>query len=157
MNLLLFNIMIAIGWGAVWGSLTIANLLLGFAVGYGVLWLSRSLFRAEDYFDRIHRIIKLVAYFHYDLVVSSIRVVHDVFTPPIYSKPGIVAVPLTAETDAEILLTANLISLTPGTLSLDVSDDRKTLYVHGMFVEDPEQLKQDLKDGMEAKVLEALR
>ena len=64
--------------------------------------------------------------------------------------------PLDAKGDTEILLVASLISLTPGTLSLDVSPDRKTLYVHGMFVEDPEALKQELKQGMERSVIEAM-
>lgn len=48
-------------------------------------------------------------------------------------KPGVIALPLSARTEMEITLVANLISLTPGTLSLDVSDDRKVLYIHAMF------------------------
>ena len=64
--------------------------------------------------------------------------------------------PLSARRDGEILLVAGLISLTPGTLSLDVSPDRKTLYLHAMFVDDPDALRQELKQGMERRVLEAL-
>ena len=78
-------------------------------------------------------------------------------TPPFYSRPGIVAVPLDARTDFEIMTLANLISLTPGTLSLDVSEDRRTLYVHAMFIDDPDALRREIKQGMERRVLEALR
>ena len=64
--------------------------------------------------------------------------------------------PLDAKSDGEIFLVADLISLTPGSLSLDVSPDGKTLYVHAMFVDDPEALRRDLKQGMERRVIEAL-
>jgi multicomponent Na+:H+ antiporter subunit E len=57
----------------------------------------------------------------------------------------------------EITFLANLITLTPGTLSLDVSDDRSVLYVHGMFVEDPQQMREQIKNGFERRVLELLR
>jgi multicomponent Na+:H+ antiporter subunit E len=72
-------------------------------------------------------------------------------------KPGIVKIPLTANTDLEITLLANLISLTPGTLSLDVSDDRKVLYVHAMYVKDREQFILGIKNGFEKKLLEIIR
>jgi multicomponent Na+:H+ antiporter subunit E len=64
---------------------------------------------------------------------------------------------LAARTDLEITLVANLVSLTPGTLSLDVSDDRRTLYVHVMFMDDIEAVRGAIKDGIERRVLEVLR
>jgi multicomponent Na+:H+ antiporter subunit E len=68
-----------------------------------------------------------------------------------------VAIPLEARTDFEILFLANLITLTPGTLSLDVSADRKVLYVHAMFLEDRDGFRKQMKDGMERRLLEVLR
>ena len=60
-------------------------------------------------------------------------------------------------TDLEITLLANLITVTPGSFSLDVSDDRSVLYVHAMYVDDPEALRREIKDGFERRVLELLR
>jgi multicomponent Na+:H+ antiporter subunit E len=57
----------------------------------------------------------------------------------------------------EILLVANLISLTPGTLSIDLSEDRSILYVHVMFLDDPARFRQSIKDGVERRVLEVMR
>jgi multicomponent Na+:H+ antiporter subunit E len=71
--------------------------------------------------------------------------------------PGVVAIPIRAKTDLEITLLANLISMTPGTLSLDVSEDRKTLYVHAMYVKDPQDLRDDITNNLERRVLEILR
>ncbi len=70
---------------------------------------------------------------------------------------AIVAIPLDAKTDREITLLANLITLTPGTLSLDVSEDRRFLYVHAMFVEDVESFRDSIKNGFERRLLELMR
>ncbi len=102
--------------------------------------------------------LNLVAYFIYDLLSSSIQVAWDVVTPSDRSEPKLIRVPLDAKADMEIAATANLISLTPGTLSLDVSEDRDYLLVHAMFgAQDPEATKRDLKDGIERRVLRVLR
>lgn len=66
--------------------------------------------------------IRFRGYFLWQLLLSNLRVAYDVITPRLYMRPGILAVPLDAEIDLEITLLANLITLTPGTLSLDVSE-----------------------------------
>jgi multicomponent Na+:H+ antiporter subunit E len=156
MNVFILNMALALGWAALVGSFDLPSLLVGFAIGYVVLWVARPLFGSTAYFERLWRGARLAARFLYELVVSSLRVVWDVITPTHLSRPGIIAMPLDAKGDGEILLVANLISLTPGSLSLDVSADRKTLYVHAMFVEDPDRLRRELKDGLEREVIEVL-
>ena len=82
---------------------------------------------------------------------------YDVVTPTFYMTPGIVSVPLDVTTDLEITILANVISLTPGTLSLDVSDDRKVLYVHSMYIKDREDFIKSIKNGFEKKLLNITR
>lgn len=155
MNLFLLNIVLAIVWASLWGSLSLIQLVVGFIVGFLALWISQPLFGAPSgYFLRAWRALRLVLFFLYDLCVSSIRVAYDVLTPTDHSNPKILEMPLDAKSDIEILLVTNLISLTPGTLSLDVTPDRKTLIVHAMFADDPEAVIADLKNGMERMVLE---
>lgn len=155
MNLFLLNITLAVIWAALWGSLTMAQFTLGFIVGFAALWFAQPLFGGPSgYYMRAYRIIRLILFFLYDLCVSSLRVAYDVLTPRDRSNPAILEMPLDAKTDFEILLVTNLISLTPGTLSLDVTPDRKTLIVHAMFADDPDAVIQGLKQGMERMVLE---
>ncbi len=156
MNLFVLNLALALGWAALVGSFTLPSLLVGFAIGYAALWVARPLFGDTAYFERLWRILRLAAFFIYELVISSLRVVWDVVTPTHLSRPGIIAMPLDAKGDGTIMLVANLISLTPGSLSLDVTPDRKTLFVHAMFVDDPDALRQELKSGLERRVMEAL-
>ncbi len=92
-----------------------------------------------------------------ELIVANLKVAFDIITPKDYMEPGIVAVPLDAETDMEITLLANLITLTPGTLSLDVSKDRKILYIHTLYLDDAEKFRAEIKNGMEKRLLEVLR
>jgi multicomponent Na+:H+ antiporter subunit E len=72
-------------------------------------------------------------------------------------RPGIVAVPLEEMSEVELLVLTNLITITPGTLTLDLSEDRRTLYVHAMDAADPDAVRRDIKKGFERKVLDALR
>jgi multicomponent Na+:H+ antiporter subunit E len=71
--------------------------------------------------------------------------------------PGIVAIPLKAKTDLEITLLSNIITMTPGTLALDVSDDNQFLFVHSMYIKSKEDFIHDIKDGFERRLLEILR
>jgi multicomponent Na+:H+ antiporter subunit E len=155
MNLFAVNIVLAVVWAALMASFTLTSLLVGYVLGFGALWLAQPLFdQPQSYFRRVWRILRLTGFFLYELVVSSLRVAWDVITPSHQSNPAIVEMPLDVESDLEILLVTNLISLTPGTLSLDVTPDRKTLIVHAMFADDPEGLVRELKDGMERMVKE---
>lgn len=156
MNTFGLNIILAIAWVAFTGSVSLVGLITGFVIGYGALWLSQPLIGTSSYFKRVAAWIKLVIMFHYELIVSSIAVAIDVLTPRHRSRPAIIEVPLDVKTDTGILLVTNLISLTPGTLSLDVSEDRKTLLVHAMFADDPDALRKSLKDGMERWVIDAV-
>jgi len=157
MNVFLLNVLLALLWAAVAGSVDPAHLVVGFVVGYAVLWLARPVLGPTGYFSRLPRAVGFAGFFVWELVLSNLRVAWDVLTPSARRRPGVVAVPLDAETDAEITLLANLVTLTPGSLSLDVSPDRRVLYVHGMFVDDPETFRREIKEGFERRVLELLR
>ena len=150
------NILLALAWVAMTGSLTLSSLLTGFAIGYGALWLVQPLTGSSRYFRRVIAWARLIVMFLYELAVSSLQVAGDILAPRSSARPAIIEVPLDVRSDAGILLVTNLISLTPGTLSLDVSPDRRTLLVHAMFADDPESLRQSLKSGMERWVLDAV-
>jgi len=101
--------------------------------------------------------LSLIGLFVRELILSAIKVAWLAVQPKMRLRPAIVAYPLTVTTDAQITLLANLITLTPGTLSVDVSDDRRTLYIHAIDVETLEAVIGDIASGFETKVLEVLR
>jgi len=156
-NLFVLNIFLAVGFSLLLGHFSLSSLTAGFVVGYLALWVTRPLYGPNTYFFKVVKVLQLIVFFVRELLISNFRVLWDVITPSNVSKPGVIAVPLDAKSDFEIMMVANLVSLTPGTLSLDVSDDRKSLYVHVMFLDDVETARRDIKQGIEKRVLEAIR
>ncbi|MEM9319382.1 MAG: Na+/H+ antiporter subunit E [Pseudomonadota bacterium] len=156
MNILSTNLLLAVVWGALVGEFSLATLAAGFVVGFAALWVVQPLTGATQYHARVLAWLRLIVMFVYELIVSSFHVAWDVLTPQHRARPAIIDVPLDVKSDAGILLVTNLISLTPGTLSLDVTNDRSTLRVHAMFADDPDALIHAIKSGMERWVIDAV-
>lgn len=160
MNPFVLNLLLALTWSAINANFTPAGLAVGFVVGYFVVGVTQPLFGRSRYMRRAWAVIYFALYFLFELFVSSVRVAIDVLRPGYHAKiePGIVGVPLSVETDVEIALLANVISLTPGTLSLDVSDDKRVLYIHTMYDgSDPDLVRRQIKMGLERRVLGVTR
>jgi len=159
MNFALLILLLALVWTAVTGSLTSGNLLLGVGVALLSLWLVRNRIEAPRLLGRGWRIAALAWLFVYELVLSAVRVALMVLRPDLksYLKPAIIAFPLSVTRDIEITLLANLITLTPGTLSVDVSNDRKHLYIHAISVPDKAALIRDIAGGFEKRILEVFQ
>jgi len=157
MSLPILNIVFAGVFTILLGSDSIGVFLFGFALGYAALWFSKPLYHDTRYFKKLPKTVNLAGYFLKELVISNLRVLWDVITPKHINRPGIIGIPLAAQTDLEIFIVTSLISLTPGTLSVDLSKDRKTLFVHVMFLDDVEKARTDIKNGLERRILEVMR
>ncbi|MBB4116693.1 multicomponent Na+:H+ antiporter subunit E [Rhizobium sp. BK226] len=154
----LFNLLLAIAWVAVTGSASLHNLVFGFLLGALALVVIRDSFGGKGgHIPRIGPLLSLAALFLKELSLSAWKVTVTVLSPDMKLKPGIFAFPLTVTSDFEITLLANLITLTPGTLSVDVSTDRRTLYVHALDCSDAEASKRAIANGFERKIMEAFR
>ncbi|MBB4954525.1 multicomponent Na+:H+ antiporter subunit E [Agrobacterium vitis] len=157
MTLLIVNLLMGVVWIAVSGSTTIHNLIFGFLLSLAIVGLLREQIHAASYLSRITRIFSLFALFMVELAKSAWKVTVLVLSPRLNVQPGIFAFPLTVKSDMEITLLANLITLTPGTLSVDVSEDRKTLYVHALDCSDPDTTRREIAEGFERKILEVFQ
>jgi len=157
MTFFLWNVALAVIWALLTGHFELANLLVGFVLGYGLMTLARRAFPPTSYFAKVAQVTRFAIFFLRELIVASVQVARQVLHPHPDIHPGIVAVPLDARTDAEITLLAIVITLTPGTLTLDVSPDRRALYVHGMDVRDGAAFVRKIKAGLEARTLEVTR
>ncbi|MCP8897054.1 Na+/H+ antiporter subunit E [Shinella daejeonensis] len=157
MRLFLANVVLALLWAAFSGSFTALNFAFGFVLGAFALVLIRGHAGSRGYFMQAWKILSLVLLFFRELALSAWKVAILVASPRMELKPGIFAFPLTVDRDFEITLLANLITLTPGTLSVDVSADRRVLYVHALDCSDPAAARRDIANGFEKKILEAFR
>ena len=157
--MLIGNLLLALAWAALQAELSLANLLTGYVLGYLILLLlTRGGVLAESrYVGKLTMALGLAAFFLRELVHANLRLARDVVSPRNRIRPGIVAVPLDAASDGEILLLTALINLTPGSVALDVSADRRLLYVHAMYVDSAEAARAEIKHGYERRVLHLLR
>jgi len=155
-NLILTNIFLPLVWMALTGSFTVVNFVVGLVLSSVCLWLagSPSEVALVVYVVRFIRFLGFIGFFIMELVLANLRVAWEVITPAHHMRPAIIAIPLDASTDLQITILANFITLTPGTLSLDVSEDHRTLYIHAMYVDDPDQFRRELKDRLERRVIE---
>ncbi len=155
---LLGNLLLALVWATLQGDFSLRTLLTGIVLGYLILLalVRGGVLGGSPYIGKVHRVVGLAAFFLWELVRANLRLALDVATPRYHMKPGIVAVPLDATTDAEVLLLAMLINLTPGSVALDVSPDRAVMYVHVMYIDTPDAARAEIKNGFERRVLEVL-
>lgn len=157
MSIFLTNLLLALAWVALTGQYQASNFFAGLLLGFVVLRMTLRGEAAVAYGARLKAIGVFAFFFIKELILANLKVAFDVLTPRHHMRPGIVAVPLDLKTDLEITVLTTLITLTPGTLSLHVTDDRRTLYLHAMYIDDPDQLVRGIKDGFERRVMEVLR
>lgn len=156
MNFLLLNVLLAIAWAALTGRFEPTDLGFGFVLGYLVLWMVSRGWRSSHYFQKIPQLIELTLYFLVDVARANLRLAATILSPRMDLRPAVVAVPLILKSEIAIILLANMITLTPGTLSLDISSDRQFLYVHAIQVSDIEQFRRQVLDGYERRLKELL-
>jgi len=159
MNIPLLTLLLALGWCAATDSFSLLNLLFGGLIGGTTLYFVRERMNGTGFAIRLWRVLELIWMFVRELMLSALRVGVLVLRPDMRAQlsPEIIAYPLHLKSDAEITLLANLITLTPGTLSVDVSEDRKTLFIHALRVTDRQALIDEIREGFEKAVGRAFR
>ncbi len=158
MNGLLVNLVLTFAWIMVTGVFSFENFLVGFVLGYGILAMTQGVSGKPKYARKLIQAASLIFFFAYELTLANFRVVIHLL-PGTKLRPAIIAVPLSARTDFEITALANLITLTPGSTSIEVSEDRMTLYVHLVDIGDAdvEDVRTELKRGFERRLLDVTR
>ena len=150
--MLLGSILLALAWAALQGEITLANLVVGYVVGYGVLaLLARGRVMPSTLISRTGHAVALAGFFAWELVLANFRVAGDVLRGH-RMAPAVVAIPLDVTSDGEILLLSMLINITPGSVTIDLSEDRRTLYVHVMHMRSAEETRREIKQGFERRV-----
>lgn len=152
---LLLNILVGVVWYALQPAHTPGGLILGFCVGFVLLAL---IYR--PYGRRTWAALAFVLFLLAAIVRSSIQVASIILQPTLRLDQGIVAIPLTVASDFEIATLATAITLTPGTLSVDVGQDaqgRQVLYVHNLVVGDPDAMRREIKEEFEQRILRFTR
>jgi multicomponent Na+:H+ antiporter subunit E len=155
----LLNLLLSLVWVALTGHLNYSNFLFGFIMGFFILWMITRTSSVEEksYFYRVPKIILFFLHFFVEMIRANIEVAKEIITPELNMSPGIIAYKHSLKTDFEITMLTNLIALTPGTMVLKISEDKKILYIHGLYLKDREKFVYKIKNDLEKKLIEIVR
>lgn len=151
---LLLNVFIALTWMFLSVSFKPTTFIVGYILGFLMLLMVRKSFSSRFYFDRFWAVIKLTILFIKELTLSNFSVLMLIIKPKMPIRPAIFAMPTVLEKDWEITLLSSLITLTPGTIVIDISDDNKTLYIHSIDFDNKEDAINSIKETFEKAILE---
>ncbi|WP_188206232.1 Na+/H+ antiporter subunit E [Alkalibacillus aidingensis] len=154
---IIFNVLIALMWMFLQETYTFLSFFTGYLIGIVLLFFLRRFVPDIYYMTRLYRTVKMCLLFLRELVLSSISIVKLAYKPTLDIEPGIFALPIELKSNWEIALLANLISLTPGTLSVAVADDNSKIYIHAMDLPDVESSINEIKETFEKAIMEVTR
>ena len=151
---LFFNISLAFVWCLLQDEISLQQFVIGFLVGLlAMLFFPRSFHQERRYLRKVTLSLQLVGFFVKEILIANWTVVRQVLALELKIQSGIVAYPLSLQNDVLITLLANMITLTPGTLSVEVAPDRQFVFIHFLDVDDVEEEIRIIKDGFERYLL----
>jgi multicomponent Na+:H+ antiporter subunit E len=152
------NVLIAFVWLFLDTSYTVTDFAIGFMLGAIITGFYARLSGSRDfYLNRFLKFLKFLIVCLYELYVACFQVLHLVLSPKLNLKPGIIRMKVNLPTDFQLVFLASLINLTPGTLTLEVSSDKKTLYVHALNINDAEKIIGGIRGSFEDGIREVWR
>jgi multicomponent Na+:H+ antiporter subunit E len=154
---ILLNVVLAFLWMFIKVSYDPISFIKGYIFGLLVIFVLRRYFHSRFYVFRLWSFIKLIIIFIKELILSNIAIVKVVLKPKLDMRPAIFAMDTELTKDWQITLLSSLITLTPGTLVIDVSEDNKTLFIHAMNIGEVEDEINSIKNSFEKAILEVSR
>ena len=148
------NLFISFMWMFLSEDYSFQSFLFGYIIGALLLYLLNRFFPSRFYMYPIYKILVLILIFARELILSNISIVKLVYGRKLDFEPGIFEMPIEVTRSWEITLLANLITLTPGTLTVAISDDRKRFFIHAMDIDDKEESIHEIKNTFEKAIME---
>jgi multicomponent Na+:H+ antiporter subunit E len=143
---------IAVIWLLLKGDGSPGNFFVGLILATVLIYFLRRTYHQERAFRRVGDIVHFIVNFTRELIVANIQVLKIVLAPRITIRPGIIAFKTECKTPLGITLLANSITLTPGTLSVDISEDETTIFIHTLDIEDADAVRDGIRRGLEEPV-----
>ncbi len=93
---------------------------------------------------KIVKLIAFVLFYIKDVVITNVQVAYDVLTKKHHMTPGFVAIPVEGLSDRQLLVLSNLLTMTPGSITIDLSQDKQTLFIHAMYIETVDEVREEI-------------
>lgn len=150
----LLSLSLLVVWLLLVNQFSVGHLLLGSFLGWGIALLTRALWIDATPIAHPFKLLRFVLRVLVDIVVANLDVAKRILGPMTELRPGFVEVPLELRDELALIMLTSIVSLTPGTVSADLSDDRSRLLLHCLDVPDPAAVIAEVKARYEAPLLE---
>ncbi|BAS27678.1 Na+/H+ antiporter subunit E [Limnochorda pilosa] len=140
MGQLLINLTVAVAWAFFFEPFSWINLLLGYGVGAGLTWLAVRGQGRRFYLVPVWGALRLLGRLVWEQLKSAVWVTRLILDPGGRRQPGIMGVPVAVQEDWHRVAVANMITLTPGTVSVQFSPDRSQLFIHVVDLKAPDDV-----------------
>lgn len=154
---ILLNFSLAFLWMFLSANFSINGFLIGFILGAIALIIMRRFFKSRLYIGRVWSIISLILLFLKELILANIAVLKVVLKPKLDMQPAFFKYETALTEEWELTLLSSLITLTPGTVVVHISDDNKYLYIHAIDAADIDETIASIRDSFEKAILEVSR
>ncbi len=151
---IILNMILALTWMFLTTSATGSSFIIGYLLGAIILYLFRRFFDTPFYLRKVVAVSKLLLIFIKELFIANFDVFKTILRPKLELTPGIFTYETSLKKDWQITLLANLITLTPGTLVMDISPDNKTLYIHALNVGEISEMTDGIRNSFERVIKE---
>jgi multicomponent K+:H+ antiporter subunit E len=141
-------------WALLWNSFAPGVLLLGLVLALAITWWTQSFWPDRPSFHRPAVLLRFIPLVLWDIVIANLTVARLILGPTRKLRPAFLAIPVDLQDPYAAVALASIITLTPGTVSSKFSQDRRTLYVHALDVEDAEEEVRKIKQRYEAPLKE---
>ncbi|GGP09849.1 MULTISPECIES: Na+/H+ antiporter subunit E [Oceanobacillus] len=155
----LLNFFIAVLWTLISdeSELRFTTFVAGYIVGIGIVFLMHRFFGERFYLSRFFALIKLIFIFTRELISSSKMVLGQILKPKLSIKPGLFKYETVLQGDWEITALALLLTLTPGSVVIEVTEDGDAFYIHAMDVEESKDILLKSIDNFEKAIMGVTR
>lgn len=155
----LLNVFIAVLWTLISDEteLKFTTLVTGYLVGIVIVFLMHRFFGQRFYLTRFFALVKLILIFNRELFQSSVLVIRHILSPKIKIKPGIFKYETVLKGEWEVTALALLLTLTPGSVVMEVNPEGDTFYIHGMDVEESKDMLITSLGKFEKAIMEVTR
>lgn len=154
---ILLNVFLAFLWMFLSSNYSVSRFIIGYLLGLLVIIALRKFFKNRLYIDRVWATVKLTILFIKELILANVSVLKLVIQPKLQLQPAFFKYDTVLQEEWEITLLSSLITLTPGTVVVHVSDDSKSLFIHVIDSNDIDETIDSIKNSFEKAILEVSR
>ena len=148
------SVLLALLWPLLQQSMSVGNVLLGLAFGVLIPLFTRRFWPEHVQVSHPLTLLRFLVLVMWDILAANFSVARLALGPLSAIQPGFARLPLELENDFAITILASTVSLTPGTVSAELSADRSHLVVHYLVCDDEAELLRSIKQRYETPLRE---